>query len=247
MLSTLACSNEALTQEWNNLNESYIDRALTMKNFHLNHLDSRYYESPLKTKVYYEPTIFIDDQVSNFIEVAKDQGLLNKDLLRLYEKTIDSIHVLVSDFDLSLDTSYLKTSDLTNQRDYLILSLILYENEILQHFHNFTNASIFTVHPTDLEINNLSTGQGSIRLNVESQGFQMIDKKLLKIDSISRNSQPIKTKASIDWNYSVFTIDLDSLDPGNYQIYGTATGFSGDTKIIENFEYKFEIKTGANK
>ena len=76
---------------------------------------------------------------------------------------------------------------------------------------------------------------------LKSEYFQKFKDRYVNVDSIVKNGKKIDVALKSSENFTFSQINLDSLEKGNYQLFGKVFSFSPvtDYKIEENFDFQF--------
>lgn len=241
ILSVLSCRPQTDEEHWETLTDSYSLAINDVKDQKLTRLRQRNAENPRKYGPLQNTAHQVEELMQGFKDTLATNTLSRAKLKAAYLQTIDSLTQLAAKHKVKLDSSYQSLPDLKQPEKYMLINLTLIEMEILEHLLLLSEGTICGLIGTSVVVTERKQSEGSTLLEIASEGLQLFPAKYLSIDSILKDGHPIPISAEILAKHSIFNIQLDSLSPGNYKLFGTVKAYMNDKERIENFEKDFSV------
>ncbi|HAD98012.1 MAG TPA: hypothetical protein DCG19_11445 [Cryomorphaceae bacterium] len=162
----------------------------------------------------------------------------------LYNSTLDSIQNLLSKFDHGIDfKNYLVDNpESTYQKTLIKLQLVTLKSDVLWLMNSFHASNITCWFGAQAWTRDSIISSEMASFSLESPMFSRLEDNYVVIDSCYRDEAKVCLNYHFRPRYSCGRIYFDSLQQGNYKIFGTVKNFLNDRELMAQFETEFEIK-----
>lgn len=235
-----SCGRNSEVDNLRVLTSRYFQAIDEIKEFHLIKLEARHLENPQKSGRIYSKALELEKIVGECIQILKADSSKDQVSRREYDAAIKSIEMLVSGLPVKVDSLLWFQSGTNTSTKQMEMSLTLIEIQILEQFYDMIDAPFCGWNTLDVTTSAYKDPNGRIKIDINSKGFQMLQRKYLKVDSVITKSTPITYTPMLKENLTFYTLYFDSLPMGKYCIYGRAIGFYNDKKVEQEFTSTFE-------
>lgn len=249
-----ACVNkkqEYVNQLYNQSLEKSMNTCSEINQMMIYNLEAAFQENNVKVKPYYEKGIHVKKLSDSFINLDLKSISIDS-LWNIYVATIDT-----------LSNQLIKFSNDTVKIKAINLAIKQFDNANIQQLHNILKTEVIVATgtilgrivsqidvsfcgftPVKVETNEISLKQKQYTFSISSYFLQKvsnIDKKTV-IDSVLMNGEKRNEVNSVIADYTFAKVVMDSLEYGNYQVFGKVIyHFPNGKDLVYPFDHQFGL------
>ncbi|NBG66038.1 hypothetical protein [Acidiluteibacter ferrifornacis] len=242
----VSCSNNYENVLLEEITNKSISLALESAMDHRNEIEYSFNENPEKTGPFYklsvanfESSMHFLDRIDSF-EISQYKDTL-KQLLTDYKNLRDTLIQTIKYAGCNSDSLWnFEIDGVSNDNSYLMKLNIAFLNQLSQRCLSsgidgcnmkFLTHKIFTN----------QSNNDTFKIQLNSPGIQLQDKRFIKIDSVKLNGVIIESPFTIQPNYAFSNLVSNKLTKGKYEVFGKVNFFPlEEIKLTREFTHSFE-------
>lgn len=226
------------------LSQQAISRQEEIANNQYSILSANYLENPERLKTQWNVALKTVKLIDECLNVVSKAEIQNKLLESHYKSTLSDIDHLLVDFEHDIDIKeYMIDSYQGSYRQTLLrLQLTTLKSDVLWFLNSFHGYDFSCRFGTQINTRDSILTKKTASFAIESPIFSQLENNHVTIDSCFKGETPMDLEYRFSPRKSFGRIHFDSIQPGEYKIFGTVKNFSNQRVLTGEFETEFEIK-----